>query len=221
MKLTTTSKEAGTAAGGWSFPFRIRPPLVVSCEYVEMRCCEPVAGGGGVKALTLHQPWASAIAEGLKTIETRSWLTSYRGPLAIHAAHKMPPMGLVGTVEVTATATGPWMWRLDSWRRNRDAGEQWGYALPLGAAVAVVNLVDVVPTAELSMSDQPGWRYEVLRSGTDHIETVFVGSDQRPWGNFTPGCFAWLLADVRKMSEPIPAKGRQGLWEWDESVAVA
>ncbi|MEA4895901.1 MAG: ASCH domain-containing protein [Oscillospiraceae bacterium] len=38
-----------------------------------------------VKALTLHQPWASLLALGLKH-ETRSWATSYRGPIAIHAA---------------------------------------------------------------------------------------------------------------------------------------
>jgi hypothetical protein len=43
-----------------------------------------------VKALTLHQPWASAIAAGLKRYETRSWSTSYRGPLAIHAGKTVP-----------------------------------------------------------------------------------------------------------------------------------
>jgi hypothetical protein len=41
-----------------------------------------------MKALTLHQPWASLIAYELKTIETRSWTTSYRGPIAIHAGAK-------------------------------------------------------------------------------------------------------------------------------------
>ena len=33
----------------------------------------------------MRQPWASAIAEGRKEYETRSWNTSYRGALAIHA----------------------------------------------------------------------------------------------------------------------------------------
>ena len=42
------------------------------------------------KVLTLHQPWASLVALGVKTIETRSWSTQYRGPLAIHAAVKRP-----------------------------------------------------------------------------------------------------------------------------------
>ena len=43
-----------------------------------------------MKALTLTQPWATLVAIGAKTIETRGWSTSYRGPLAIHAAKKFP-----------------------------------------------------------------------------------------------------------------------------------
>lgn len=41
-----------------------------------------------MKALSLWQPWSSAIVAGAKCIETRSYGTSYRGPLAIHAAKK-------------------------------------------------------------------------------------------------------------------------------------
>ncbi len=43
-----------------------------------------------MKALTIRQPWASLIAAGVKTIETRSWSTRYRGPLAIHAGKHKP-----------------------------------------------------------------------------------------------------------------------------------
>lgn len=38
-----------------------------------------------MKALTVSQPWANLIASGLKFVENRTWPTSYRGPLAIHA----------------------------------------------------------------------------------------------------------------------------------------
>ena len=38
-----------------------------------------------MKALTISQPYASLIASGEKWIENRTWWTSYRGPLAIHA----------------------------------------------------------------------------------------------------------------------------------------
>ena len=36
-----------------------------------------------MKALCVREPWASAIASGRKTIETRTWRTHYRGPLLI------------------------------------------------------------------------------------------------------------------------------------------
>lgn len=39
-----------------------------------------------MKALSVKQPWASLIASGRKTIETRRWKTSYRGPLVIVSA---------------------------------------------------------------------------------------------------------------------------------------
>ena len=39
-----------------------------------------------LKALSLLQPWASLAVMGYKTIETRSWTTSYRGILLIHAS---------------------------------------------------------------------------------------------------------------------------------------
>jgi len=43
-----------------------------------------------MKTLSLTQPWASLIASGEKTFETRSWNTSYTGPLAIHASKTFP-----------------------------------------------------------------------------------------------------------------------------------
>lgn len=39
-----------------------------------------------MKTLVVRQPWASMIARGVKTIEVRSWRTTYRGDLLIAAA---------------------------------------------------------------------------------------------------------------------------------------
>jgi len=44
-----------------------------------------------MKAITVRQPWASAIIWGGKNVENRSWPTDYRGPLVIHAAKKLSP----------------------------------------------------------------------------------------------------------------------------------
>ena len=44
-----------------------------------------------MKVLSLTEPYATLIKNGIKTIETRSWKTSYRGKLYIHASStKMP-----------------------------------------------------------------------------------------------------------------------------------
>lgn len=41
-----------------------------------------------VKVITIWQPWASLVAYGYKEFETRSWKTSYTGPILIHSARK-------------------------------------------------------------------------------------------------------------------------------------
>lgn len=47
-----------------------------------------------MKALSAHQPWASMIASGSKTIETRTWSTNYRGDLLICSTRSPKIMGL-------------------------------------------------------------------------------------------------------------------------------
>lgn len=43
-----------------------------------------------MRALSLTQPWATLIAIGAKRVETRSWRTSFRGEIAIHASKGFP-----------------------------------------------------------------------------------------------------------------------------------
>ena len=38
-----------------------------------------------MKVLTLKQPWATLVAEGIKKYEFRTWKTNYRGKILIHA----------------------------------------------------------------------------------------------------------------------------------------
>lgn len=54
-----------------------------------MRGNEAAAGTLVMRAITLWQPWATAMALGLKLCETRSWATTYRGLLAIHAGKRL------------------------------------------------------------------------------------------------------------------------------------
>lgn len=41
-----------------------------------------------MRAISLWQPWASAVALGIKRVETRSWATTNTGPVVIHAAKR-------------------------------------------------------------------------------------------------------------------------------------
>lgn len=82
-----------------------------------------------MKALTLTQPWATLVASGHKTVETRSWRTSYRGPLVIHAAKRFPRYARDFATEERACG------RLSS-------------RVPLAAVVAVALLDDCIPTEE-------------------------------------------------------------------------
>ena len=43
------------------------------------------------KAISIQQPWAWLIVSGIKPVENRTWLTTYRGPLFIHAGKRVPP----------------------------------------------------------------------------------------------------------------------------------
>lgn len=46
------------------------------------------------KSLSVRQPWASLIASGMKTIEARSWYTTYRGELLLCASARPKTWGL-------------------------------------------------------------------------------------------------------------------------------
>ncbi|BFH70618.1 hypothetical protein J27TS7_57880 [Paenibacillus dendritiformis] len=38
--------------------------------------------------------------------------------------------------------------------------------------------------------------------------------DEYYFGDYTDGRYAWELTDVKQLPVPIPAKGQQGLWNW-------
>lgn len=54
-----------------------------------------------MKALSVKEPWAGKIRSGEKSIETRTWYTSYRGPLLI-CASKVPETPLSGMAVAVA-----------------------------------------------------------------------------------------------------------------------
>ncbi|WP_110933768.1 ASCH domain-containing protein [Paenibacillus bouchesdurhonensis] len=149
-----------------------------------------------MKSITIHQPWATLIALGEKQYETRSWQINYRGPLAIHAGKKVDREAC-------------------EWEPIKSTLAKHGYTtdnLPTGAVVAIANLSECWFV---------GLDYE--RSLMPYLFNFVDGSTKRrrvslkedKFGDYTDGRFAWQMSDVQRLPEPIPAKGQQGLWNWD------
>lgn len=55
-----------------------------------------------MRALSVKQPWANLIASGRKTIECRTWATTYRGPIII-VSSKRPDIEPAGCTVALAT----------------------------------------------------------------------------------------------------------------------
>ena len=53
---------------------------------------------------------------------------------------------------------------------------------------------------------------KMLLTGNDEISEL---DDEFLFGDWQEGRFAWQFANMKPLPEPIPAKGRQGLWEWN------
>lgn len=91
-----------------------------------------------MKCLSLWEPWATLIARGDKHIETRSWFTSYRGPLAIQSAKSTKLLH---------------MWEA-LWYEANDGIPGCAPATPAtwphGRVIAVATLFDCVPTVPLA-----------------------------------------------------------------------
>ncbi len=131
-------------------------------------------------AISLWQPYASAIVAGVKTYETRHWSTKVRGEIAIHAAKR--------------------------WTREESSGwdayvEKFGFPPrpPLGAIIAVCNLVSVHPTEDLQK----------------------LSMKEQVWGDYGPERFGWKLENVRGLATPVPCVGRQSFWTVDDDIESA
>lgn len=134
-----------------------------------------------IKAITLHQPWASMMALGHKTIETRSWSTKYRGPLAIHAAR------------TTASMTGEVAVMIDRLVLDRPHGVS--FAHRYGEVLAIVKLISVIPADKVGFSS----------ALPPHEEGL---------GDYSRGQWAWITRMMYVLPDPWPARGHQGLWNW-------
>lgn len=144
-----------------------------------------------MRILSLTQPWATLVAIGAKSFETRSWGTSYRGPLAIHAAKGLGPIGGKGGLRYQFIED-PFYEVLTA------AGYDASDCLPLGAIVAVCDLAECYEIREKGL-----WAHHTIHS--------LPGEPERSFGDYSPGRFAWKLTQVQALTTPLPYRGAQGL----------
>lgn len=141
-----------------------------------------------MKVITLHQPYATLMAIGAKTFETRSWKTRYTGQIAVHAAKTRENDGLFWYEPIASML------------------KQHGYSdpseLPYGKVVSIHMLRACFPTA---MSGHLV-TYGAIVLPPDWPESRF--------GNYAPGRYAWHMPLLTALEPPRAARGRQGLWNW-------
>lgn len=137
-----------------------------------------------MKSITIVQPFAELIASGAKRVENRTWPTTYRGPLVIHAGSRKKYGG--HPVERIA--------------------ESYGITRPLdlGKVVAVCDLVACVHFKHGQFTPKDALeRYPQMLMDTSR--TLINVHVEGPW------CF--LLANIRRLDEPIAWPGCMGLWD--------
>lgn len=96
-----------------------------------------------MKALTICQPYAELIVQGRKTCENRTWPTSYRGLMFIHAGKSRK-------------------WFVD----DDDLIETCGHMPPFGAVVATANLVACIHRDSSLMNE---WMRKMTEEQQSHV----------------------------------------------------
>lgn len=132
-----------------------------------------------MKALSIKQPWAEAILQGVKKVENRTWGTAYRGSVIVHAGLTFDRKGYDWLVDGEIAALegrGGFVWPRRLWRDDYKRGGFLGVMEITGCSL---------PGEEPGLPD--------------------------PWRD--PAQYGWQIGRVVRFIQPIPGKGRLGLFE--------
>lgn len=134
-------------------------------------------------ALTIQQPYAAAIALGLKTTENRAMGTKMRGPIAVHAGARWSTRGAQDDLIRRA-------FDCQAGELDRQGWLGQSPAFQMGAIVAVVDIDGCHPAVPGCCSDPWAMARYAGRQVNAHLQ----------------------LTNPRVLAEPIPAVGRLGWW---------
>jgi len=159
-----------------------------------------------MKAISLWQPWAQAMAVGAKRVETRDWPCVaggqlFRGWMAICASKRTNYPKEEGgghlsetlieileqSPESVALFESAGLVKVDEKRENFFA--DWCF-FPTGKIVAV------------------GWMQQCHR--TEDFNPTEL---EAMWGGYGPDRFAWQYTEMWRLNEPLPVRGLQKLFD--------
>lgn len=176
--------------------------------------------------MTIYPHFAALIAEGVKTIEGRSWARSYRGPLAIHCAGGWGAGGFRACRDYLLSFECPaqvWNELLKARNSNGDPyvegperevlrraprgrvlfdgpeGVVHEPAFERGHIVAVATINRIVHTNDLPRD---------------------LHASQGPLCDFDALSYAWMLDDLTRI-DPVACTGGQQLWNVPPQIADA
>ena len=142
-------------------------------------------------AISLRQPWATLIALGIKTVDTKAWSppdSEVGRRIGIHASRLM-----VNNRNQIDPETWDTMVKI--------YGIEWNRELPRGAMVA---------TALLSGAHQ----VREIEDGRAVLARTNRTVPTDPHGDYSPGRWLWMLSDVMSINPPVEASGRGPIWIW-------
>lgn len=156
------------------------------------------------RAIVLHQPWASLVALGIKKYETRSWSTKYRGKLLICSAKvSYTPNTWLGDCLIS-DKTNQICQLAGMGKFHKVTLDFFNCNLPLGKVLCVVDLDGC---------------YLMTTDGENiKAEGREVSQLEQLCGDWQAGRKAWELNNLVLLPEPVPIKGKQGLWIPERSV---
>lgn len=129
-----------------------------------------------MKVLSIKEPFATLIKDGVKRYETRSWKTNYRGEIYIHAS-----IGLSTSL-------------------NKEKGMSYLKSdIKPGYILCRCNLVDCILMDE------------------DFINYIETETTEKDYGDYRLGRYAWELEVLEVLEIPILAKGRLGIWNYENN----
>lgn len=164
-----------------------------------------------MKVISLQQPWAHFLVTGHKVIETRSWNTTHRGPILIHASKRKP----------TKRDLDLYM-KDEEFAFHREICPDLSQ-LTYGAIIGRVNIVCTERTdVWLSMMKDMNHRLRqspfVMKNLGDNGEWKGLWRKEVALGDFRKGRWGWECDNPEEFLTPIPASGKLGMWEWPHEV---